>query len=52
MNLFDARIACPASVDANNAWQVQLRSINGVDPLLTQPEADKYDEHKTPGALS
>ncbi len=48
MILLDVRIACPVS--ANNVWQVNLRSADIVDPLLTEDEADKYDKDDTPYA--
>ncbi len=41
--LFDVRIAC--LVTTNNVWKVKPRSANGVDPFLTEVEAEKYEKH-------
>ena len=47
-HLFDVRIACP--VTTNNIWKVKPRSANGIDPFLTEVEAEKYEKHETPYA--
>ncbi len=38
-HLFDVRIACP--VTTNYIWKVITRSANGVNPFLTEVEAEK-----------